>query len=74
MRYIIYIKMAGGIGMSNIQIIIDSMVDMPKDILDKYNIMVMPLTIIFGDEEYRDGVDLTYAQFYEKLSQSKDLP
>lgn len=60
--------------MNNIQIIIDSMVDMPKDILDKYNIIVMPLTIIFEDEEYRDGVDLTYAQFYEKLSQSKDLP
>ena len=60
--------------MGNIQIIIDSMVDMPKDILDKYNIIVMPLTIIFGDEEYKDGVDLTYTQFYEKLSQSKDLP
>lgn len=62
------------IKMSGIQIIIDSMVDMPKDILNKFNIIVMPLTIIFGDEEYRDGVDLTYAQFYEKLSQSKDLP
>ena len=66
--------MMGVIGMSDIQIIIDSMVDMPKDILNKFNIIVMPLTIIFGDEEYRDGVDLTYAQFYEKLSQSKDLP
>lgn len=41
--------------MNNIQIITDSMADMPKDVLDKYNIMVMPLTIIFGDEEYRDG-------------------
>lgn len=60
--------------MNNIQIITDSMADMPKDVLDKYNIMVMPLTIIFGDEEYRDGIDLTNAQFYEKLSQSKDLP
>lgn len=66
--------MMGVIRMSDIQIIIDSMVDMPKDILNKFNIIVMPLTIIFGDEEYRDGVDLTYAQFYEKLSQSKDLP
>ena len=66
--------MMGVIRMSDIQIIIDSMVDMPKDILDKFNIIVMPLTIIFGNEEYRDGVDLTNAQFYEKLSQSKDLP
>ncbi len=60
--------------MNNIQIIIDSMIDMPEDILDKYNIIVMPLTIIFGDEEYKDGVDLTDTQFYEKLSKSKDLP
>lgn len=60
--------------MANIQIIIDSMIDMPKDILDRYNIIVMPLTIIFEDGEYKDGVDLTGKQFYEKLSQSKDLP
>lgn len=60
--------------MNNIQIITDSMADMPKDIVDKYNIIVMPLTIIFGDEEYRDGIDLTNIQFFEKLSQSKDLP
>ncbi len=60
--------------MNNIQIIIDSMIDMPEDILDKYNIIVMPLTIIFGDDEYKDGVDLTDTQFYEKLSKSKDLP
>lgn len=60
--------------MGKIQIVIDSMIDMPKDILQKYNIMVVPLTIIFGDKEYKDGVDLTNAQFYEKLLQSKDLP
>ncbi len=60
--------------MGNIQIIIDSMIDMPEDIIEKYNIMVIPLTVIFGDKEYRDGVDLTNTQFYEKLSQSEDLP
>ena len=60
--------------MSDIQIIIDSMIDMPKDILNKYSIMVIPLTIVFGNEEYKDGVDLTDKQFYEKLSKSKNLP
>ncbi|QUH21361.1 DegV family protein [Alkaliphilus sp. B6464] len=60
--------------MSKIQIITDSMIDVPKDIVEKHNIIVMPLTIIFGDKEYRDGVDLTNAQFYEKLSQSEELP
>lgn len=60
--------------MSKIQIITDSMIDVPKDIVEKHNIIVMPLTIIFGDKEYRDGVDLTNVQFYEKLSQSEELP
>ncbi len=60
--------------MSKIQIITDSMVDLPKDIIEKYNIVVVPLTIIFEDKEYTDGVDLTNKQFYEKLSQAKNLP
>lgn len=60
--------------MSKIQIITDSMIDIPKDIIEKHNIIVVPLTIIFGDKEYRDGVDLTNSQFYEKLSQSEELP
>lgn len=60
--------------MSKIQIITDSMVDLPKDIIEKYNIIVVPLTIIFEDKQYTDGVDLTSKQFYEKLSQVKNLP
>lgn len=60
--------------MGNIQIVIDSMVDMPKDFIEKHNIIVVPLTIIFGNEEYRDGIDLTNVQFYEKLTQVDDLP
>jgi len=59
---------------SKIQIITDSMIDLPKEIIEKHNIIVIPLTIIFGDKEYRDGVDLTNLQFYEKLSQSEELP
>ncbi|MCC5910279.1 MAG: DegV family protein [Clostridiaceae bacterium] len=60
--------------MSNIQIITDSMTDVPKDIVDKYNITVMPLTIHFENNEYRDGVDLTGEEFYNKLKEVKELP
>jgi len=59
---------------SKIQIITDSMIDLPKEIIEKHNIIVIPLTIIFGDKEYRDGVDLTNLQFYEKLTQFEELP
>ena len=64
----------GGKIMNNIQIITDSMTDVPKDIAEKYNIVILPLTIHFGDEEYRDGVDLSYEEFYKKLTEVKELP
>ena len=60
--------------MGNVQIITDSMTDIPKEIVDKFNIIVVPLKIHFEEGEYRDGVDLTSAEFYEKLSQVKVLP
>lgn len=60
--------------MSKVQIITDSMIDLPRDLVDKYNIIVIPLTILFGEDEYRDGIDLTGSEFYEKLIQSENLP
>ena len=60
--------------MNPIQIVTDSMIDLPKDMIEAHNIVVVPLTIIFDDKEYRDGIDLTNIQFYEKLSQAKELP
>jgi DegV family protein with EDD domain len=60
--------------MSNIQIITDSMTDVPKALAEKYSIIVLPLTIHFENEEYRDGVDLSYQEFYNRLSVVKELP
>ena len=37
-------------------------------------VQVLPLTVRFGDTEYRDGVDLTHHAFYEKLVESDQLP
>ncbi len=60
--------------MSNIQIITDSMTDVPKALAEKYNIKILPLTIIFEEEEYKDGVDLSYEEFYTRLKTEKELP
>lgn len=58
--------------MEKIRIITDSGADFvapfPK------NLTVLPLTIRFGEEEYRDGVDLDHRTFYEKLLSGKELP
>ena len=39
--------------MSNIKIICDSMNDIPKDMLDKYDIEQIPLTVIFEVKNYK---------------------
>ena len=37
-------------------------------------VQVLPLTVRFGDQEYRDSVDLSHHAFYEKLVESDQLP
>ncbi len=51
-----------------IALITDSTSDLPKEWLQQYEIGIVPLTIIFGDQQYLDGVDLQAEQFYERLS------
>lgn len=56
------------------RIITDSTADIPKVLVEKYGIIVLPLTVHFGSEEYRDGVDITQEEFYKKLAVSTSLP
>ncbi len=57
-----------------IRIITDSICDVPKEYVERYAIKVMPLTVHFGDESYKDGVDLTLEQFMTKLETAEELP
>lgn len=57
-----------------IKIITDSICDVPKEYVEKYGIRVIPLTVNFGNESYRDGVDLTLEEFLTKLEKSEVLP
>lgn len=60
--------------MSNIKIICDTMNDVPKHIVEKYNVEVLPATIIFEGKEYRAGVDIDGDEFYKMLRNSKNMP
>lgn len=57
-----------------IRIITDSMCDVPKEYVERYGIRVMPLTVYFGDQSYKDGIDLTLEQFMAKLEKAEELP
>lgn len=60
--------------MCKIKIATDSTADIPKSFCEELDISVLPLTIIAGDNEYRDGVDITPAEFYKIIDESKKLP
>ncbi|MEJ2048225.1 MAG: DegV family protein, partial [Dehalococcoidia bacterium] len=60
--------------MSGVRVVADSAVCLPKELIKKYNVELVPETIIFGTTVYRDGVDLVPSEFYVKLGQAKDLP
>ena len=53
--------------MSNLKIICDSLSDIPKNIRDEYDIEMVSLTVRFGEDEYRDGIDLSSKEFYDRL-------
>lgn len=57
-----------------IRIITDSICDVPEYYVKKYNIRIMPLIVHFGEESYKDGVDLTLGEFLKKLEKSDILP
>ena len=55
-----------------IKIITDSC----SDIMDnqREDLLILPITITFGTEEFQDGVNLTHKEFYERLIESDELP
>jgi len=57
-----------------VKIITDSLGDVPAEVAKELDITIIPVNVNFGTESYRDGVDLTTEQFYQKLTQSKVLP
>jgi len=60
--------------MSKIKIVVDSTVDLSKDLYKKYDMDVLPLDVIFNEQTYEDGVTITRDELYKKVAQTKKLP
>ncbi len=56
------------------KIITDSAADIKSEYLEKYNIESVPLSVIFGEEEYFDGLDITNDEFYDRLVNGNVYP
>lgn len=60
--------------MARIALVTDSTCDLDIAYLEQYNINVIPLNVIFGDETYLDGVEIDTDQFFAMLQTKEVLP
>jgi DegV family protein with EDD domain len=61
--------------MGKVRVVTDSTADLPKSLVEELNITVVPLKVLFGEEEtYEDGVNIFANEFYEKLANTEVIP
>ena len=57
-----------------IKILTDSISDLPPDVAKELDIKQIPILIRWGEDIFRDGIDMSAEQFYERLPHSKSPP
>ena len=60
--------------MPRVAVVTDSVICLPKELVEEYGIRVVPVDVIFEDKAYRDGIDITPSEFYPFLKKAKKLP
>jgi DegV family protein with EDD domain len=57
-----------------VRIVTDTTADLPLQLAHDLGISVVPLSVIFGEEVYREGIDIDHDLFYEKLIRGNVMP
>ncbi len=57
-----------------VRIVTDSSSNITPEEAEELGVTVIPLTVIFGSDELRDGVDITAEAFYDRLARDKNHP
>lgn len=60
--------------MKKVAVVTDSTCCLPPEIVQEYDINVVPLYIVYGGKSYRDGVDITAQEVYQIMRRKEDLP
>ncbi|GIP47175.1 Fatty acid-binding protein [compost metagenome] len=60
--------------MSNVKIFADSTSDLPAGWAERHEIGLVPLCVVFGDETFRDGIDITPPDIYRRVEAEGNLP
>jgi len=59
---------------TKIAIVTDSLSSMPAELIKQYDIKVVPQVLIWGEETFLDGVDITPSEFYARLETAEVMP
>ena len=59
---------------NNIIISSDSTTDLSKELIERYNVRIIPLGVTLGTDVYRDGLDITPDEIYEYHKKTGELP
>ena len=57
-----------------VAIVTDSSADLADSVLDRHHIAIVPLQVVFGNETFRDRVELRPEEFYRRLRAARELP
>lgn len=57
-----------------VKIISDSTTDLGNELIEKHNIQILPLNVLLGEKNYKDGVDITPEEIYEYHDKNGVLP
>ncbi len=60
--------------MAGVAIVTDSTADLPAALRERHGIAMVPLNVHFGDETFRDQIDITTDEFMARLGRSSGLP
>ncbi len=60
--------------MRPIKIMSDSTADLPKELIEKYDIEVLPLSVTLGEKSYKDGVEIKAEDIFKYYNETKGLP
>lgn len=60
--------------MAQIHVVTDSGGDLPLDVRERLGIHVVPLTVQFGDEIFKDGLEISTTEFYSRLKEDELIP
>ena len=58
----------------DIQLLCDSLCDIPDEIAAKPYLEVIPLTVMFENEEFREGIDISKEEFYKRVKSTGEIP